>query len=95
MDDKRIRRKRVLFLAIFAPKRGILEVWSLRFGPRVAAFNVDPKGRLLTIPHPKEGILLGQSTTANVQGQTAPTVVFLTPDGNFKVRIIALKHYKL
>jgi hypothetical protein len=86
-DDKKstLRRKKVLFLVIFAPRRGILEIWSLRSGPRVAAFNVDPKGRLVTIPHAREGILMGQSSTS-MQGRS-PTVVFMTPNGDFKVSL--------
>lgn len=28
------------FLVIYAPRRGILEVWSTQQGPRVGAFNV-------------------------------------------------------
>uniref|UniRef100_UPI00358E2FD6 rab3 GTPase-activating protein non-catalytic subunit-like n=1 Tax=Myxine glutinosa TaxID=7769 RepID=UPI00358E2FD6 len=35
------------FLVIYAPRRGILEVWSTQQGPRVAAFNVGKNCRLL------------------------------------------------
>lgn len=35
------------FLVIYAPKRGLLEVWSAQRGPRVAAFNVGKNCRLL------------------------------------------------
>lgn len=35
------------FLVIYAPKRGLLEVWSVQRGPRVAAFNVGKNCRLL------------------------------------------------
>lgn len=38
----------VLFLVIFAPKRGILEIWTAQNGPRVGAFTVDKRGRLIT-----------------------------------------------
>ena len=47
-----------LFLAIYAPKRGILEVWPAQSGSRVAAFTIGKGARLLHTPH---GILgLGQ-----------------------------------
>jgi hypothetical protein len=36
-----------LFLVIYAPKRGLLEIWSAQRGPRVAAFNVGKSCRLL------------------------------------------------
>ncbi|XP_006916295.1 rab3 GTPase-activating protein non-catalytic subunit [Pteropus alecto] len=35
------------FLVIYAPRRGILEVWGAQQGPRVAAFNVGKHCRLL------------------------------------------------
>ncbi|XP_066474968.1 rab3 GTPase-activating protein non-catalytic subunit isoform X2 [Tiliqua scincoides] len=35
------------FLVIYAPRRGILEVWSTQQGPRVGAFNVGKYCRLL------------------------------------------------
>ncbi|NXU50100.1 RBGPR protein, partial [Turnix velox] len=35
------------FLIIYAPRRGILEVWSTQQGPRVGAFNVGKYCRLL------------------------------------------------
>lgn len=85
-NTNRKQRKKVLFLAIFAPRRGILEIWSLKSGPRVAVFNVDPKGRLLTVPLAREGILLGQQTTAT-SSTASPTAVFMEPNGNFKVKI--------
>ena len=33
-------KRRVSFLLIYAPRRGLLEVWTPQQGPRVAAFNV-------------------------------------------------------
>ena len=35
------------FLVIYAPKRGLLEVWSAQRGPRAAAFNVGKHCKLL------------------------------------------------
>ncbi|KAM6083153.1 rab3 GTPase-activating protein non-catalytic subunit isoform 6-T6 [Chlamydotis macqueenii] len=35
------------FLVIYAPRRGVLEVWSTQQGPRVGAFNVGKYCRLL------------------------------------------------
>eukprot|EP00058_Branchiostoma_floridae_P024780 XP_002610270.1 hypothetical protein BRAFLDRAFT_126836 [Branchiostoma floridae] len=39
--------REALFLIIYAPRRGILEVWAMQQGPRVAAFNVGKQCRLL------------------------------------------------
>jgi len=38
-------RKRALFLVVYAPRRGILEIWSCLYGPRVGAFNVKKNAR--------------------------------------------------
>ncbi|XP_029643164.1 rab3 GTPase-activating protein non-catalytic subunit isoform X2 [Octopus sinensis] len=35
------------FFVIYAPRRGILEVWTAVYGPRVAAFNVCKRCRLI------------------------------------------------
>uniref|UniRef100_A0A673CNK7 RAB3 GTPase activating protein subunit 2 (non-catalytic) n=1 Tax=Sphaeramia orbicularis TaxID=375764 RepID=A0A673CNK7_9TELE len=40
-------RRHALFLVIYAPRRGILEVWAMQHGPRVGAFNVGKHCRLL------------------------------------------------
>lgn len=40
-------RRVAQFLVIYAPRRGILEVWSTQQGPRVGAFNVGKYCRLL------------------------------------------------
>ncbi|XP_074601979.1 rab3 GTPase activating protein [Brevipalpus obovatus] len=39
--------RKILFLCIYAPKRGILEIWRCQHGPRVEAFNVGRNCRLL------------------------------------------------
>ena len=38
-------------LVLYAPKRGLVEVWLGSHGPRVAAFNVSPDGALLSTEH--------------------------------------------
>ncbi|XP_044022041.1 rab3 GTPase-activating protein non-catalytic subunit isoform X2 [Siniperca chuatsi] len=40
-------RRHALFLVIYAPRRGILEVWGMQQGPRVGAFTVGKHCRLL------------------------------------------------
>ncbi|KAM9787605.1 rab3 GTPase-activating protein non-catalytic subunit [Syngnathus typhle] len=40
-------RRHALFLVIYAPRRGILEVWAMQYGPRVGAFTVGKHCRLL------------------------------------------------
>ncbi|XP_038148632.1 rab3 GTPase-activating protein non-catalytic subunit isoform X3 [Cyprinodon tularosa] len=40
-------RRHALFLIIYTPRRGILEVWAMQRGPRVGAFTVGKYCRLL------------------------------------------------
>ncbi|GIY91476.1 rab3 GTPase-activating protein non-catalytic subunit [Caerostris extrusa] len=47
-NDPAKKIRRVFFLAIYAPRRGILEVWCSQQGPRVAAFNVGKTGRIIS-----------------------------------------------
>ncbi|KAM9156038.1 rab3 GTPase-activating protein non-catalytic subunit isoform 3-T3 [Pangshura tecta] len=56
------------FLVIYAPRRGILEVWSTQQGPRVGAFNVGKHCRLL---YPGYKIMgLNNMTSQGWQSQT-------------------------
>lgn len=39
-ESSSLPKRNALFLVIYAPRRGILEVWAMTQGPRVGAFNV-------------------------------------------------------
>ncbi|KAK7080271.1 Rab3 GTPase-activating protein non-catalytic subunit, partial [Halocaridina rubra] len=69
-------KRRVSFLLIYAPRRGLLEVWTPQQGPRVAAFNVPKYSRLIYTPH----TLLGVNSVRGVRCKVFP-VIFITPDG--------------
>lgn len=43
--------KQAQFLLIYAPKRGILEIWCSQNGPRVTAFNVGKNCKLIYTDH--------------------------------------------
>eukprot|EP00912_Choanoflagellata_sp_UC4_P002135 UC4_evm5s1353 len=45
--------RRCMFLAIYAPWRGIVEVWGLRYGARIGAFNVGKDCRLVSFGEQK------------------------------------------
>ena len=38
-------KRRVEFLIIHVPKKGLIEVWTMQFGAKVVSFNVDTNGR--------------------------------------------------
>ncbi|KJE95899.1 hypothetical protein CAOG_06293 [Capsaspora owczarzaki ATCC 30864] len=56
---------RASFLCIYAPRRGLLEVWAMRYGPRVKAFNVGPHGTLLSAGYQTLGAPLGVSVSSD------------------------------
>ncbi|KAL2099030.1 hypothetical protein ACEWY4_005510 [Coilia grayii] len=47
LSSPSLPRRHAQFLVIYAPRRGILEVWGTQHGPRVGAFNVGKHCRLL------------------------------------------------
>uniref|UniRef100_A0A673LGB6 Rab3 GTPase-activating protein non-catalytic subunit-like n=1 Tax=Sinocyclocheilus rhinocerous TaxID=307959 RepID=A0A673LGB6_9TELE len=49
-------RRHAQFLVIYAPRRGILEVWGIQHGPRVGAFTVGKHCRLLYAGHRLMGV---------------------------------------
>uniref|UniRef100_UPI0000F20220 rab3 GTPase-activating protein non-catalytic subunit n=1 Tax=Danio rerio TaxID=7955 RepID=UPI0000F20220 len=49
-------RRHAQFLVIYAPRRGILEVWGTQHGPRVGAFTVGKHCRLLYGGHRLMGV---------------------------------------
>lgn len=69
------------FLVIYAPRRGLLEVWSTQQGPRVAAFNVSKGARLLC---PGYG-LMGLSTVNNHRRKASVQCFLLDPQGPIKI----------
>uniref|UniRef100_A0A4W3KEE8 RAB3 GTPase activating protein subunit 2 (non-catalytic) n=1 Tax=Callorhinchus milii TaxID=7868 RepID=A0A4W3KEE8_CALMI len=70
------------FLVIYAPRRGILEVWSTQQGPRVGAFNVGKHCRLL---YPGYKIMgLNNVTSQGWQPQTYQICLIDPVNGNVK-----------
>ncbi|XP_077976699.1 rab3 GTPase-activating protein non-catalytic subunit-like isoform X2 [Styela clava] len=61
-------RRHALFLLIYAPRRGLLEVWTCINGPRVGAFNVSKNAKLLCPGHGMMG--LNTSTMSSTVSHT-------------------------
>ncbi|EJD74601.1 hypothetical protein LOAG_18108 [Loa loa] len=66
-----------LFLIIFAPRRGLLEAWSMQNGRRVFASTVDRHGRLIGIPRLSDHLLGCDERAAS----HLPSVFFLSSNG--------------
>ncbi|XP_035774523.1 rab3 GTPase-activating protein regulatory subunit-like [Anopheles albimanus] len=61
-SSRKLDRRRALFLVLYAPRRSVLEVWSLRSGgPKVAAFSAAKNGQLLYNTHSQMGVTSGAS----------------------------------
>nr|CAD2205693.1 unnamed protein product [Meloidogyne enterolobii] len=73
---------KALFLIIYVPRRGLLEVWSMQNGPRISAFEVDD-GRLISI---NCGILCGNDEILEgnkANSSKSSNVIFLSSEGLF------------
>uniref|UniRef100_A0A914LGZ4 Rab3-GAP regulatory subunit N-terminal domain-containing protein n=1 Tax=Meloidogyne incognita TaxID=6306 RepID=A0A914LGZ4_MELIC len=73
---------KALFLIIYVPRRGLLEVWSMQNGPRISAFEVDD-GRLISINY---GILCGNDEILEgnkSNSSKSSNVIFLSAEGLF------------
>ncbi|KAL0267477.1 UNVERIFIED_CONTAM: hypothetical protein PYX00_009733 [Menopon gallinae] len=70
--------RRVLFIIIYAPKKGLIEVFGVQQGPCVASFKVSKHGQLLYTPYGLLGFNNAPTKGANT-GQY--TVSFICEDG--------------
>uniref|UniRef100_T1IPV9 Rab3-GAP regulatory subunit N-terminal domain-containing protein n=1 Tax=Strigamia maritima TaxID=126957 RepID=T1IPV9_STRMM len=80
-----------LFLVIYAPRRGLLEIWTAQQGPRIAAFNVSKTARLLCPAYSMMGI---NAVVASNHGHKLAQCFLLDVDGSLKT-ICTPFHYAL
>lgn len=74
-NSDKIHRRHALFLVIFAPRRGTLEIWGLQRGGKVAAFAVSKHGQLVYNAH----TLMGVTSSVKVKYASTTTCTFLDP----------------
>uniref|UniRef100_A0A034VHQ1 Rab3 GTPase-activating protein regulatory subunit n=1 Tax=Bactrocera dorsalis TaxID=27457 RepID=A0A034VHQ1_BACDO len=75
------QHRKALFLVIYAPRLGCLEIWALQNGPKVAAFTVTKSGQLAYNTHG----LMGVTPGLKVKSSTPNYCLFLDPsDGSIK-----------
>ncbi|KNC27812.1 Rab3 GTPase-activating protein regulatory subunit [Lucilia cuprina] len=83
-------RRKALFLVIYAPRLGCLEIWPLQYGPKVAAFTVSKSGQLAYNTHG----LLGLSTDSKIRANIN-VCLFLDPSDSSVKEIQIPFHYAL
>nr|CAD7257648.1 unnamed protein product [Timema shepardi] len=67
-----------LFLVIFSPKKGLIEIWTMQQGSKVAMFTASKSGRLLYTNYG----LMGLNNLALEGGNKCPrSCVFIDPSG--------------
>ena len=74
--------RRAIFLVIYAPRRGILEVWTAQQGPRVAAFNVSKGCRLHSCSYGMMGLNIATYSAAQ---SNMHQLFLIDHDGSIKI----------
>lgn len=83
-------RRRALFLIIYAPRLGCLEIWGMQNGPKVAAFTVSKNGQLAYTTHGLMGVVSGARCKA-----TLNSCLFLDPSDQSLKEINIPFHFAL
>ncbi|XP_055855736.1 rab3 GTPase-activating protein non-catalytic subunit [Episyrphus balteatus] len=83
-------RRRALFLIIYAPRMGCLEIWGMQNGPKVAAFTVSKNGMLAYTTHGLMGVATGARCKATIN-----SCLFLDPSDQSLKEITIPFHFAL
>ncbi|BES87231.1 rab3 GTPase-activating protein [Nesidiocoris tenuis] len=73
--------RRALYLAIYAPKKAIIEVWALQQGPKIVSFHATKNGRLMYIKH---GLLGANSISHKHLNSSLHPCVYIFNTGELK-----------
>ncbi|XP_011502639.1 PREDICTED: rab3 GTPase-activating protein non-catalytic subunit [Ceratosolen solmsi marchali] len=75
------RRCKVLFLVIYAPKKGIIDIWGVQNGPKISSFYAGKHGRLL---YTNYGLCGLNDMTLKSRNQAQYPCVFIDSLGGMK-----------
>ncbi|XP_012523480.2 rab3 GTPase-activating protein non-catalytic subunit isoform X1 [Monomorium pharaonis] len=70
-----------LFLVIYAPKKGVIDIWSIQQGPKITTFTASKNGRLLYINY---GFLGTNDNAVLSRNKAQHSCVFVDPLGGLK-----------
>lgn len=51
LSSSRSQKRTALFLVIFAPKKGTIDIWSIQNGTKITTFSANKKGRSVKCTH--------------------------------------------
>lgn len=77
------KRKLALFVIIYTPKKGTIEIWALQQGPKIVTFTASKNSKLI---YSNYGLMGVSSTSSKNRHSSANVVncVLLDPDGQIK-----------
>ncbi|XP_046609657.1 rab3 GTPase-activating protein non-catalytic subunit [Neodiprion virginianus] len=84
-------RRIALFLTIYAPKKGVIDIWGIQQGPKIATFSASKNGRLL---YTNYGFLGLNDMTMSSANRAQYPCVFVDPLGGLKEVIVPF-HFAL
>ncbi|KAH0534432.1 rab3 GTPase-activating protein non-catalytic subunit isoform X1 [Cotesia glomerata] len=94
-EDKRSKgtskKRSALFLVIYAPKKGIIDIWGVQTGSKITTFTASKNGRLLYVNY---GLLGLNDIVPSFPNRPFYSCVFLDPLGGFK-EILVPFHFAL
>ncbi|XP_072760669.1 rab3 GTPase-activating protein non-catalytic subunit isoform X2 [Anoplolepis gracilipes] len=73
--------RNALFLVIYAPKKGVIDIWNVQQGPKITTFTASKNGRLLYINY---GFLGANDNASLSKNKAQYSCVFMDPLGGLK-----------
>lgn len=85
------QQRRALFLVIYAPKKGLIDIWSIQNGSKITSFSASKNGRLLYTNYGLSG--LNDIALSSLNRAQYPCI-FMDPLGGMKEVIVPF-HFAL
>ncbi|OXU28898.1 hypothetical protein TSAR_008176 [Trichomalopsis sarcophagae] len=75
------QRRTALFLVVYAPKKGVIDIWSIQYGTKITTFSASKNGRLL---YTNYGLCGLNDMTINSRNHAQHPCVFIDPLGGIR-----------
>ncbi|KAL6256765.1 hypothetical protein P5V15_011702 [Pogonomyrmex californicus] len=80
-SGRKVLLRTALFLVIYAPKKGVIDIWNIQQGPKITTFTASKNGRLLYINY---GFLGVNDNVTLLKNKAQYSCVFIDPLGGLK-----------